>query len=627
MVVFESGEVDQRRATANAESRSAETWLKRSQELANIVGADASGVKAFLGRWKTIRGRLLQLPALLTELSQTPCFMQNALILELLEAIVESLEEAKGLVEKCTELSYVGKLQMQSNLDALAAKLDLHIHDGQLMLKSGVLKEAPVAPNLATPETSREAMRWNIRDLLARLQIGNTESKQKALDTLVDLMYEDDKNVLFVASQGGIPALVHLLDVSLPSLREKAAAAICSLALNDSCEHLVVSDGAIAPLVRLLESGSSLAKEKAAAALQGLAYTAENARAVAAHGGIPALIELCRIGTPGAQAAAAGAIRNLAGVVELRTSVAEEGAIPIIINLVTSGTALAQEHAAAALQNLALSDDKMRQAISKEGGIQPLLRYLDSATSPRAREITVEALRNIAASPANSDSLIEAGFLPRLVNVLRNGPLTAQQSAAEAVCHLSSTSETRRALGEAGIIPPLVRMLEAKTSSAQDFSAQALASLLQVESNCKEFMHEEQGIAGLVQLLDVRNTTVSKQFPIAALSALVGTAKCRKQMVAAGACLHLRSLAEGDVSGSRRLLERLERGKLLRIFSRKPSSKKLEVKGYHSQCCQAPQHCGVGCMPSVRINMATSSRELDIELEQLNMSTPFVNEF
>ncbi|KAL2621339.1 hypothetical protein R1flu_001544 [Riccia fluitans] len=625
MVVFESGEVEQREATANAELRSARTWLKRSQELANIVGAEASGVKAFLGRWKMIRGRLLQLPALLTELSQTPCFMQNALILELLESIVQSLEEAKQLVEKCTELSYIGKLQMQSSLDALAAKLDLHIHDGQLMLKSGVLKEAPVPPNLVTPETSKEAMRWNIRDLLARLQISNTESKQKALDTLVDLMYEDDKNVLFVASQGGIPALVHLLDVSLPSLREKAAAVICSLALNDSCEHLVVSDGAIAPLVRLLESGSSLAKEKAAAALQGLAYTAENARAVAAHGGIPALIELCRIGTPGAQAVAAGAIRNLAGVLELRASIAEEGAIPIIISLVTSGTALAQEHAVAALQNFSLNDDKMRQAISREGGIQPLLRYLDSAANPRAREITMEALRNIAALPANSDLLIEAGFLPRLINVLRNGPLTAQQSAAEAICHLASTNETRRALGEAGIIPFLVKMLEAKTSTAQEFAAQALASLLQIESNCREFMHERQGIAGLVQLLDSRNTTVAKQFSIAALCALASSAKCRKQMVTAGACLRLRALAEGEVSGARRLLERLERGKLLRIFSRKAASKKLEATiGY--QRCQAPDHNVIGCMPSVRINTATS-RELNVDFEHLNIATSFVNEY
>ncbi|CAM6123986.1 unnamed protein product [Calypogeia fissa] len=624
MVVFEGSEADQQRTVVGASfsvDRNVETWLKRSQELANIVGGEASGVKAFLGRWKTIRSRLLQLPALLNELAQTPCFLQNSLILELLESIVASLEEAKQLVDRCTQLSYVGKLQMQSNLDALAARLDLHIHDGQLMLKSGVLKQAPVVPTMATPETSREAMRWTMKDLLARLQIGNTESKQKALDTLVDLMHDDDKNVLFVASQGGIPALVHLLDVSLPSLREKAASAICSLALNDSCEHLVVSEGSIAPLVRLLDSGSPLAKEKAASALQGLAYTVENARAVAAHGGIPALIELCRIGTPATQAAAAGAIRNLAGVVEIRPSVAEEGAIPIMISLITSGTAVAQEHAAAALQNLALSDDRMRQAISKEGGIQPLLRYLDSTTSPRAREIIVEALRNIAASPANSESLIEAGFLPRLVSVLRSGPLTAQQSAAETVCYLAQSEVSKQALGEAGIIPPLVRMLDAKTSCAQEFAAQALSRLLQVESNCKEFMYEEQGIPGLVQLLDIRNTTIAKQFPISALTALVGSAKCRKQMVVAGACVHLRALADTDVAGSKRLLERLERGKLLRMFSRKISSKK-EAK-LKSQCCQPPSQCGlIGCIPiSVRINIATS-RELD-----QTSTTPFVDDF
>lgn len=546
----------------------ADALLKCAQELAPQVQAESTLVKAFLGRWKIIRTRLQQLPAHLTDLADSPCFLYNPLCSELLHSIVCSLELARTLAKSCTDLNFRGKLQMQSDLDSLASKLDLHIHDCELVIKSGVLGEAPLAVSRTTPGTSREAVRWNIVDLIARLQIGNTDSKQKALNALLDLMEEDDKNVLVVAGQGGIPALVHLLDSSLPAIREKAAAAICTLALADSCEHLILSEGAIAPLVRLLESGSSLAKEKAAAALQGLAFTAENARAVAAHGGAPALIEICRTGTPGAQAAAAGSLRNLAGIPEIRCNIAEEGALPILINLVESGTPLAQEHAAAALQNLALNDDHMRQAIAAQGGVQPLLRYLDGATTPKAQEIAMGALRNLAASPANIDYLIAAGFLPRLVTVLRHGPLTAQQTAAAAVCHLAFSMESRRSLGDAGVIPPLVKMLDAKTSTAQECAAQALASLLLVESNRKEFLQEDKGISGLVALLDSRNMSISKQYPISALSTLVQHSRCRKQMVSAGACYHLGMLAQRDIAGAKRLLERLERGRLRSIFSR-----------------------------------------------------------
>jgi vacuolar protein 8 len=97
---------------------------------------------------------------------------------------------------------------------------------------------------------------------------------------------------------------------------------------------------------------------------------------------------------------------------------------------------------------------------------------------------------------------------------------------------------------------------------------QALASLLLVEDNRKLFMSEEWSVVGLVLLLDTRLPGVAKQFPIAALHALAGNAKCRKQMMAAGACYHLRVLADMEITGAKRLLDRLVIGKLRSIMTR-----------------------------------------------------------
>ena len=69
-------------------------------------------------------------------------------------------------------------------------------------------------------------------------------------------------------------------------------------------------------------------------------------------------------------------------------------------------------------------------------------------------------------------------------------------------------------------------------------------------------------------LLDTRFREVSKQFPIAALQALSGSAKCRKQMVTAGACYHLRQLADMGVTGAKKLLDRLVTGKFRSIISK-----------------------------------------------------------
>lgn len=388
------------------------------------------------------------------------------------QATIATLEEARVMAIKCTDLSYGGKLHTQSNLDSLAGKLDLHLQDCQLMIKSGIMQDNPLAICRVTPESSREAIRWTIRDLLAHLQIGSIECKQRALESMIRLMADDDKNILMVAGQGAVTTLVQLLDASQPSVREKAAAAVCKLALNDSCEHLVVAEGGIAPLVRLLESGSSRAQEKAASCLQSLSVAEENARAIAAHGGIPVLLEVCRAGTPGAQAAAAGSMRNIAAVEELRRCVAEDGAIPIIINLVSSGTAMAQENAAATIQNLAVCDDSIRLKIVQDGGIQPLIRYLDSSLEPRPQEIAMGSLRNVAACSANIQPLINAGFLARLVNILRSGRVVVQEVAAAAVCHMALSPEIRRLLGLAGAIAPLVKLLDAKSYTAQEYAAQ-----------------------------------------------------------------------------------------------------------------------------------------------------------
>ncbi|XP_024401407.1 uncharacterized protein [Physcomitrium patens] len=575
-VVEEKHQV-KRQVVQYGDMNTTEAWLRQAQHLTSLAVTDAASVKAFLGRWKSIENRLLQLPALLTEMSHLHCLSDNAVCKELLKAMSETLEEARNLAMKCTELSYGGKLHTQSNLDSLCGKLDLHIHDCQLMITSGTMQENPLAICRVTPESTREAIRWTIRDLLAHLQIGSADCKQRALDSMLRLMADDDKNILMVAGQGVVTTLVHLLDASQPAIRERAAAAICFLALNDSCEHVVVAEGGIAPLVRLLDSGSSRAQERAAAGLQGLSISEENARTITAHGGISALIEVCRVGTPGAQAAAAGSLRNLAAVEKLRSSIVEDGAIRVVINLVSSGTSMARENAAATLQNLAVSDDSIRWRIVEDGALQPLLRYLDFSAEACAQEIALGALRNLAACRDNIDVLCSAGFLPRLANCLRSGPLVVQIVAAAAVCHIACSTEARRMLGEAGVIGPLVKLLDAKSNTAQEYSAQALALLLLVEENRTHFLAEDWGIVGLVLLLDTRLQEVSKQYPIAALQALSGSARCRKQMATAGACYHLRQLADMEVAGAKRLLDRLITGKFRSIITRT-----LMINAFHN---------------------------------------------
>ncbi|XP_042506016.1 protein CELLULOSE SYNTHASE INTERACTIVE 3 [Macadamia integrifolia] len=548
-------------------NRPADEWLSRAQELVPTVLQKAREVKGFPGRWKMIISKLEQIPSRLSDLSSHPCFSKNTLCKEQLQVVCKTLGEAIELANLCVEEKYGGKLRMQSDLDALSAKLDLNLRDCGLLIKTGVLGEATlplaVARSSAEPEATSNS---NMRELLARLQIGHLEAKHRALDSLVEVMKEDEKTVLSVLGRSNISALVQLLTATSPRIREKTVTIICSLAESGSCESLLVSEGVLPPLIRLVESGSTVGKEKATISLQRLSMSAETARSIVGHGGVRPLIEICRTGESVSQSAAAGTLKNLSAVPEVRQLLAEEGIVRVMINLLDCGIVLgSKEYAAECLQNLTSGNDNLRRSVISEGGVRSLLVYLDG---PLPQESAVGALRNLVAS-VSMDVLLSLSLLPRLVHVLKAGSIGAQQAAASAICRVCSSTEMKRLVGEAGCIPLLIKLLEAKTNIAREVATQAISMLVTVSQNCREIKQDVKSVPNLVQLLDPSPQNTAKKYAVSCLGSLSSSKKCKKLMISYGAIGYLKKLSEMDIPGAKKLLERLEKGKLRILFSRK----------------------------------------------------------
>ncbi|EOX96086.1 ARM repeat superfamily protein isoform 1 [Theobroma cacao] len=550
-----------------ADARSAEEWLSHAQELVPMALVKAREVKGFPGRWKMIMSKLEQIPSRLSDLSSHPCFSKNALCKEQLQAVSKTLKEAIELADLCLKEKYEGKLKMQSDLDALSGKLDLNLRDCGLLIKTGVLGEATLPLSVVGSSSESEtATHGHLKELLARLQIGHLEAKHKALDSLVEVMKEDEKCVLSVMGRSNIAALVQLLTATSPRIREKTVTVICSLAESGSCESWLVSEGVLPPLIRLVESGSTVGKEKATISLQRLSMTAETARAIVGHGGVRPLTEICRTGDSVSQAAAACTLKNISAVPEVRQILAEEGIIKVMINLLDCGILLgSKEYAAECLQNLSASNENLRRSVVSEGGIRSLLVYLDG---PLPQESAVGALRNLVGS-VSMEVLMSLGFLPRLLHVLKSGSLGAQQAAASAICRVCSSSEMKKMVGEAGCIALLITMLEAKSNSAREVAAQALSSLITVSQNCREVKKNDKSVPNLVQLLDPSPQNTAKKYAVSCLASLSSSKKCKKLMISYGAIGYLKKLLEMEIPGVKKLLERLERGKLRSLFSRK----------------------------------------------------------
>ncbi|XP_077217122.1 ARM repeat superfamily protein [Tasmannia lanceolata] len=534
-------------------------------------------IKSFLTRFQTLRSKLTHLNTSLSQISSTPHFSSNPLLLELLPNLLSTLQNIQTLSNLCNNPSFNGgKLLTQSNLDIASSSLSLHLHDLDLLLKSGVLHQSnAIVLSQPGPNSSKEDLSFFIKDLFARIQIGGIEFKKKALDSLLVLLKEDDKNSVLVAessdNNNNIGYLIHLLDANNHSLiRELAVFAISILSIaSDFSRKAVFEEGGLGPLLRILESGSSVVKEKAGAAIEAITEDPENAWAVSAYGGVNALIEALRSGSPATRKHASGALKNVAGVEEIRSTMVEEGAVSVLIDVLGTGGP-AEGNAAHCLWILASAGEDFRVLIVKEGGLQRLLQLIQEPPNPETLE---HVLRTIYAL---SDSLLTAralssslGFLSQLAELIRQGNSIIQQISVSLLCNLSLNETSKRAIS--GCMGSLIKMLEfSKPIELQDHVARVLVSLLLVRGNRRDFSRDEKSLSRLVHMLDPKNEGVCKKFPILLVSALAAGSGhgCRKRLVAAGVCQHLQMLADMEVAGAKKALQKLAGNRLKNIFGR-----------------------------------------------------------
>ncbi|KAL5543823.1 hypothetical protein UlMin_007607 [Ulmus minor] len=539
-----------------------------SPQLLSTLLLEIDLVQNFRGKWALIKGKLDELRVQLDDFADFKGFDANPLAVDLLRSASGAINDAILLARRCQSSSLSeGKLKTQSDIDAVLAKLDRLVRDGEILIRSGVLQDEG---STLTSSSKREAVRAESRNLITRLQIGSSESRNSAMDSLLGLLQEDDKNVMIAVAQGVVPVLIRLLDSSSVEMKEKTVAAISRISMVDSSKHVLIAEGLLLlnHLLRILDSGSGFAKEKACVTLYALSFSKENARAIGSRGGISSLLEICQGGTPGSQASAAGVLRNIAAFSEIKENFIEENGIIVLLALASSGTALSQENAIGCLCNLVSDDESLKLSVVKEGGIECLKNFWDNAPSVRSLEVGVDLLRHLASCPPIAEVLVSDEFITRLVGILNCGVLGVRIAAARAVYELGFSSRTRKEMGECGSIGPLIKMLDGKAGEEKEAAAKALSSLMLYNGNRRIFRKDERGIVSTIQLLDPSIQNLDKKYPVSVLASLSHSKKCRKQMIAAGACSYLQKLVELDVEGSKKLLESLGRGKMWGVFSR-----------------------------------------------------------
>ncbi|CAN6219231.1 unnamed protein product [Urochloa humidicola] len=592
------GEAGEEEAATPAAAGSQEMEMDEEGMLAEALAAISSLVSASLSatlfplKWQLIRDRLNRLHAGLADITFTGADDETSnrcdAFASLLRDATATARCALELVPRSQGRHYGGgKLRLRSDLDVLAAALDAHAARLDEVCASGALARARalVVPRPA-PGASREDVRFYVRDLFARLRAGGAEMRREAAAALAEALRGGGFAVRVVAADvpDGVGALVALLDCPDPRVQEEALDAVSVIAGSDAHRGDLVVAGVIAPVVRVLDAaggaGSSVtARERAARVLCRLTENSDNAWAVAAHGGVTALLNACTddAGASEVACAACRVLRSLAGVDEIRRyMVADAGAVPALVSL-TQGAATddaARIQAMELLAAIASGDGAAREAVIHEGAVESFVHALDPsspARSSKAREVALRAIDAVCLSPpASTCRLLAAGFLDRVLSLLRSGDTTLQHCALKTAHRLYQVSEeVRKAMGDAGFMPEMVAVLRAaKSPEAREMAAETLCAMVSVHRNRKRFVQDDRSVAQVLQLLghEDEKLTPTKRFLLSTLMHLTDSSSGRRKIMSSEHVRNLEKLAETNVPDAKRIVKKLGGSRLRSIF-------------------------------------------------------------
>jgi HEAT repeat protein len=217
-----------------------------------------------------------------------------------------------------------------------------------------------------------------------------------------------------------LPAyLVMLLGMGHAFSSKRAAAALGSLGRDNEANQIQVTQ----MLIELLSTGSEAAQQRAAQALWSLVKENPSAHDAIARAGDPAaLVELLIKGIPDAQDYALWSL-SLSISPACQAVVAQSGGVAKLIDKLADLRVEIQQQAADALSKLALNNEETRAAITKQGGVLPLINLIRPDRRPPSPEVVLEnaakALADLAIDPGARDKIVSAGGIPPLVVLLQ----------------------------------------------------------------------------------------------------------------------------------------------------------------------------------------------------------------
>ena len=230
------------------------------------------------------------------------------------------------------------------------------------------------------------------------------------------------------------------------------------------------------PLIKLCSSGTEEAKEKAAATLWHLALDEASRDFIGAQGGInPLSLVLAGGATMEAIGNANLALARLGQDNTANQTMIANALISMLEDLKSPPTAEVEVRAVHALYSLALANVTAPTSIMKNGAITPLVTVLTAGKSEESRTEAERLLQLLAESGESHHTAIAIA----LVNVLGTGSVQAQENATALLLTLSPSGDEhlakRQSIAQAQPFKALIKELRTDSPRVKMLAAAVLA--------------------------------------------------------------------------------------------------------------------------------------------------------
>lgn len=261
----------------------------------------------------------------------------------------------------------------------------------------------------------------------------------------------DGSDLLVVAANNNIPALVQLLKSSSPEAQEAAAMALQSLAASGSNRAAMRAAGAVPLLASLLTSPRTHVQWAAAAAVAELCRDSAGKAAIVAAGSVPALAGLLDCGNDS---------DDSSGYDDCHPG---HLAVHTLLDLTSSASA------------------SVRAAVLQADCVPALVRLLNRCSDyVLSMAAAAGVLRNLITllGASSADAIVAAGAVAPLLSMLSSSSTCTQLAAAEMLLCLVERGSCKAEIVAAGAIPPFVELLKSSDSRVKSAAAAALSQCL-----------------------------------------------------------------------------------------------------------------------------------------------------